>query len=292
MNNIEIQNNSLPSPQGEGLGVRPDGLGVRPLRVMMVDDEPLIRKAVKIEMNERGACIERHTGDDGATETRQVTMVETFASGPQLMAALEGMQPPDYLLVDMEFQGEPTGGLLITRRVHERYPEVKIIIFSGRFDNPLPSEQRRSQRIGEIGAVVMEALGLGASAFVSKNAAGGFSIENIIRAIACLERGEQFYFNYPVMLTLKEAAEKYFAIVGTQADIEVSDTERRLLLLEAAGCTASEISSQLGESDKAIQERQKDLSRRLEIVNKSAARVAKALAIGIINPGEVRFLER
>jgi DNA-binding NarL/FixJ family response regulator len=107
-----------------------------------------------------------------------------------------------------------------------------------------------------------------------------------------LERGEQFYFNYPVMLTLKEAAEKYFAIVGTQADIEVSDTERRLLLLEAAGCTASEISSQLGESDKAIQERQKDLSRRLEIVNKSAARVAKALAIGIINPGEVRFLER
>ena len=138
----------------------------------------------------------------------------------------------------------------------------------------------------------MEALRLGASAFVSKNAAGGFSIENIIRAIACLERGERFYFNYPVMLTLKEAAEHYFALVGTQAAIEVTDAERQLLLYEAAGCTASEISSRLGESDKAIQEHQKDLSQRFDIVNKSAARVAKALSLGLISPADIRFLPR
>lgn len=257
----------------------------------MVDDEPLIRKAVKYEMNERGAKVECHTGDF-TTETRRVEMVDTFASGPSLMAALESVEAPDYVLVDMEFQGEPTGGLLITRRLHERYPNVRIIIFSGRFDNPLASEDNRSRRINEIGSVVMEALRLGASAFVSKNAAGGFSIENILRAIACLERGEQFFFNYPVMLTMKEAAEHYFALVGTQAGIEVSDTERQLLLLEAAGCTASEISSRLGESDKAIQERQKDLSRRLDIVNKSAARVAKALSLGLIAPTAISFLPR
>lgn len=258
---------------------------------MMVDDEPLIRKAVTYEMNERHAEVECHSGDF-TTVTRCVEMVDTFASGPSLMAALETAQAPDYLLVDMEFQGEPTGGLLITRRVHERYPDVKIIIFSGRFDNPLASEDNRSRRINEIGSVVMEALRLGASAFVSKNAAGGFSIENIIRAVACLERGEQFYFNYPVMLTMKEAAEHYFSLVGVQTNVEVSDIERNLLLFEAAGCTASEISSRLGESDKAIQERQKDLSRRLDIVNKSAARVAKALSLGLISPTEVRFLPR
>lgn len=262
------------------------------IRVMMVDDEPLIRKAVKMEMNSRATEVECHTGDDGATEHRRVTMAETFASGPSLMAALESTDAPDYLLVDMEFQGEPTGGLLVTRRIHERFPDVRIIIFSGRFDNPLPSEERRPQRIGEIGSVVMEALRLGASAFVSKNAAGGFSIENIIRAIACLERGERFYFNYPVMLTLKEAAEHYFALVGTQAAIEVTDAERQLLLYEAAGCTASEISSRLGESDKAIQEHQKDLSQRFDIVNKSAARVAKALSLGLISPADIRFLPR
>lgn len=260
---------------------------------MMVDDEPLIRKAVKFEMNERGAEIERHVSDDGATEMRRVEMVDTFASGPSLLASLETLEAPDYLLVDMEFQGEPTGGLMITRRVHERYPSVKIIIFSGRFDNPLPSEERRPQRINEIGRVVMEALRLGASAFVSKNAAGGFSIENIIRAIACLERGERFFFNYPVMLTMKEAAECYFSLTGANSlGVELSETERSLLLLEAAGCTASEISNRLGEGEKAIQERQKDLSRRLDIVNKSASRVAKAISLGLISPADVDFLPR
>ena len=256
----------------------------------MVDDEPLIRKVVKMEMNSRATAVE--SGDLDASIISRVEMVDTFASGPRLMAALESTAAPDYLLVDMEFDGEPTGGLLITRRVHERYPKVKVIIFSGRFDNPLPSETNRTRRLNEIGSVVMEALRLGASAFVSKNAAGGFSIENIIRAIACLERGEQFYFNYPVMLTMKEAAEHYFALLGSQAGVEVNDTERSLLLLEAAGCTASEISLRLGESDKAIQERQKDLSRRLDIVNKSAARVAKALSLGLIDPSAISFLPR
>ena len=233
------------------------------------------------------------TGDLDASVVSRVEMVETFADGPALMAALGSTEAPDYLLVDMEFSGEPTGGLMIVRRVHERYPGIKMIIFSGRFDAPEPGADDRERRLHDVGRVVMEALTLGASAFVSKNAAGGFSIENILRAIACLERGERFYFNYPVMLTLKEAAESYFTLVADHdPDFGLTDKERQLLLLEAAGCTAAEISDRLGETDKAIQERQKDLSRRLDIVNKSAARVAKAFALGLIAPSEVRFLPR
>lgn len=258
---------------------------------MMVDDEPLIRKVVKMEMNSRSVTVE--SGDIDGSVMRRVEMVETFADGPALLAALGGLEPPDYLLVDMEFQGEPTGGLQVTQRVHERYPQVKIIIFSGRFDNPQAEEVDRDRRLHDIGRVVMDALDLGASAFVSKNAAGGFSIENILRAIACLERGEGCYFNYPVMLTLKEAAERYFALAATHdPSFQLSDTEHTLLLLEAAGCTASEISDRLGETDKVVQQRQKDLSVRLDIVNKSAARVAKAISLGLINPAEVRFLAK
>jgi CheY-like chemotaxis protein len=207
------------------------------IRVMMVDDEPLIRKVVKMEMNSRDVSVE--SGDVDGSVMRRVEMVETFADGPSLLAALEGGTPPDYLLVDMEFQGEPTGGLMITRRIHERYPSVRVIIFSGRFDNPeegsQPEAEGRLHRVHEIGRVVMEALALGASAFVSKNAAGGFSVENILRAIACLERGERCYFNYPVMLTLKEAAESYFAIVADHdPDFALSDKERESLENAAA----------------------------------------------------------
>ena len=52
------------------------------IRVMMVDDEPLIRKVVKMEMNERAAEVE--SGDVDGTEMRRVEMVETFADGPSL----------------------------------------------------------------------------------------------------------------------------------------------------------------------------------------------------------------
>ena len=277
---------------------------------MMVDDEPLIRKIVKMEMNERASHVE--SGDLDATVLRQVEMVETFPDGGSLLAALDSAELPDYLICDMEFHGEPTGGLLIARRVHERYPSIKIIIFSGRFDAPMEGEQptveatassqlstdhqpqvSMSQRLYEVGRVVMEALRVGASAFVSKNATGGFSVENILRAIACLERGERFYFNYPVMLTLKEAAERYFNLAAEHDfGFALSDKERQLLLLEAAGCTASEMADRLGQTDKAVQESQKDLSRRLGIVNKSASRVAKAIALGLISPSDVRFLPR
>lgn len=258
---------------------------------MMVDDEPLIRKIVKMEMNDRAKNVE--TGDLDASVLKEVEMVDTFGDGGALLAALGNIPAPDYLLVDMEFHGEPTGGLLIARRVHERHPDVRIIIFSGRFDAPMPGEEGRLERLHDVGRVVMEALRIGASAFVSKNATGGFSVENILRAIACLERGERFYFNYPVMLTLKEAAERYFDIVADHdPSFSLTNQERQLLLLEAAGCTASEISDRLGETDKAIQERQKSLSMRLGIVNKSASRVAKAFALGLIAPNEVNFLPR
>lgn len=273
------------------------------ITVMIVDDEPIIRKAVKYELNERHAMVDCRMDDDGHVLQKEIVVTDTFASGPQLFAALNDpqRQRPDYLLVDMEFQGEPTGGIFITERIRRQYKtiygeDIKIIILSGRFDNPLPSETDRSRRLGDIGSVVFEALEKGANAFVSKNATGGFSIENILRAISCLERGEKYYFNYPVMLTLMEAAKLFFERDRkTRFDVEMSDEEREILNLEAAGCTAQEIASRLSrwvETDKSVQEKQKEMSRKLGIVNKSGARIAKAIQYGLIDPVNVTFLPR
>lgn len=273
------------------------------ITVMIVDDEPLIRKAIKYELNERHEMVDCRMDDDGRIQRKEIEVLDTFASGPQLFAALNDPQRPrpDYLLVDMEFQGEPTGGIAITDRIRRQYKtilgkDIKIIILSGRFDNPLPSEANRPRRINDIGNVVFEALHKGANAFVSKNATGGFSIENILRAISCLERGEEYYFNYPVMLTLKEAAELYFERERNIAfDEPVSDEEREILLLEAAGCTAQEIAQRLtrwAESDKSVQDKQKELSRKLGIVNKSGARIAKAIQNRIIDVADIEYLKR
>ena len=141
--------------------------------------------------------------------------------------------------------------------------------------------------------MVFEALHRGANAFVSKNATGGFSIENILRAISCLERGEEYYFNYPVMLTLKEAAELYFEReCHTPLEETITDEEREILLLEAAGCTAQEIAQRLtrwAETDKSVQDKQKELSRKFGIVNKSGARIAKAIQYNVIETSDIEF---
>lgn len=269
---------------------------MEPIKIMLVDDEPIIRKALKLELNASDSTIACGMNDDGEVEHRGICVLDTFANGAQLMAALDSPTPhemPDYLLVDMEFQGEPTGGIFIADHVHKKYPDIRIAILSGRFDNPLPNEANRHERMMDIASVVFESLHHGAQAFVSKNAAGGFSVENVLRAIECLERGEKYYFNYPVMLTIKEAAELYVQHANSMhTDLEISNTEEQLLLLEAAGCTAAEIADNLGETDKSIQERQKELSRKLEIVNKSGARIAKAIQYGLIDPKDIRYLKR
>ena len=273
------------------------------ITLMIVDDEPLIRKAIKYELNSRHEQVDCRMDDDGHIQRKEIEVTDTFASGPQLFAALNDPQRPrpDYLLVDMEFQGEPTGGIFITERIRRQYKsplgtDIKIIILSGRFDNPLPNEANRQQRLREIGDVLFEALHKGANAFVSKNATGGFSIENILHAISCLERGEQYYFNYPVMRTLQEAAELYFQREHTQPlDEPISDLEREILLLEAAGCTAQEIAQRLTtgvETEKSVQEKQKELSRKFNIVNKSGARIAKALQHRIIEASDIEYQKR
>lgn len=266
------------------------------IKIVIVDDEPIIRKALKAELNNHQASIACGMNDDGEIEYRSVCVLDTYASGPQLIAALDNPLPhpmPNYLLLDMEFQGEPTGGLFIADRVHRKYPNIRIVILSGRFDNPLPNEGNRAERILEIARIIFESLEHGAQAFVSKNATGGFSIENVLRAIEGLERGEKYYFNYPVMMTLKEAAELYVKhATETHTNITLSETEHNLLLLEAAGCTASEIATALQETDKSIQERQRELSRKLNIVNKSGARIAKAMQYGLIDGKGIKYLKR
>lgn len=264
---------------------------------MMVDDESIIRKALRYELNEMSPVVDCCMNDRGVVETKVVEMVDTFDSGNLLMNELDKNPDslPDYLLVDMEFRGEPTGGLFITKDVSAKYPSIKVIILSGRFDNPVDIEVNRTKRIQDICRVVFDALAFGAKAFVSKNAAGGFSVDNIVRAIACLERGEMYYFNYPVMVSLKEAAELYMSTcVHNVQNLELSEVEKQILILEAAGYTAQEIANTVNgnESDKSVQDKQKELSRKLNIVNKSGARVAKAFSMGLINVNDVDFLKK
>ena len=83
------------------------------IRVMMVDDEPLIRKIVKMEMNGRAARIE--AGDLDSTVLSQVEMVDTFGDGGSLLRLVGVLavwltgQVLDGYLITPKIQGEKTG---------------------------------------------------------------------------------------------------------------------------------------------------------------------------------------
>ena len=54
---------------------------MEPLKIIIVDDEPIIRKALKTELNSQPSTIACGMNDDGDIEYRNVTVLDTFANG-------------------------------------------------------------------------------------------------------------------------------------------------------------------------------------------------------------------
>lgn len=137
----------------------------------------------------------------------------------------------------------------------------------------------------------------GANAFVSKNATEGFEIENFTRAIACLERGERYYFNHPVLQTLVESAsdsvQQNFYSLKQCMNYNVTMRERELLIGLARGETAMQVANRIyGKADdsqiKSIQNLQRALADRMNNGdNKASALVARAIFLGILTEDDV-----
>ena len=74
---------------------------MEPIKIIIVDDEPIIRKALKNELNSQPATIACGMNDDGDIEYRSVTVLDTYANGAQLMAALDS--PADHQMPTTSF---------------------------------------------------------------------------------------------------------------------------------------------------------------------------------------------
>ena len=158
-------------------------------------------------------------------------------------------------------------------------------------------ERVRDADVALLNKVIVDSLVAGAKAFVSKNATEGFEIENFTRAIACLERGERYYFNHPVLQTLVESASDYvqqnFYSLKQCMHYDVSMRERELLIGLARGETAIQVANRIyGKADdsqiKSIQNLQKALADRINNGdNKASALVARAIFLGILTEDDV-----
>ena len=276
------------------------------INIIVIDDESLIRKSIAYEFSHNKQEITVAAKDD-TFYTKEIRLLGTIGTKSELFDFLDNPdnEKPDYALVDMQFpsQAEPTGGITLTKEIlgggytNQDGDDIKIVIITSRFDYPAEDEINRDQKIKEINKVIIDSLMAGAMAFVSKNATEGFEIENFTRAIACLERGERYYFNHPVLQTLVESAsdsvQHNFYSLKQCMNYNVTMRERELLIGLARGETAVQVANHIyGRSDdsqiKSVQNLQRSIADRINNGdNKAPALVARAIFLGIITEDDV-----
>lgn len=276
------------------------------INIIVIDDESLIRKSIAFEFMHNKQTITVLAKDE-TTFTKEIRLLATFGTKRELFDFLDNPEneKPDYALVDMQFPSpaEPTGGITLTKEIlgggytNIDGDEIKIVIITSRFDYPSEDEINRDQKIKEINCVIVDSLEAGAKAFVSKNATEGFEIENFTRAIACLERGERYYFNHPVLQTLVDSAQDNVQqnqyTLKQRRNYELAPRDMELLIGLARGETAIQIANRIyGKADdaqiKAVQNLQRTVSERINNGdNKASALVARAIFLGILTESEV-----
>src|SRR6266702_3109532 len=83
----------------------------RPVRVVLADDHPMVRRGVRLILE----------------ESRQIEVVAEAGNGQELLEAVDAYEP-DVVVVDV---GMPKlDGLEAVRRIRDRHPGVKSLVFT------------------------------------------------------------------------------------------------------------------------------------------------------------------
>ena len=183
-------------------------------------------------------------------------------------------QLPDLLLLDLGLGGSTTIGVDICRQVHTKYPDVKVLIFTGEILN---------ERLW------VDVLQAGAQGIILKT--GELLTRNDVRLVMS---GRQLVFNQPILEKIVARFKK--SVTGdsrrTDAviDYDIDEYDERFLRHLALGYTKDMISSLKGMpfGVKSLEKRQVDLINRLFPSNErqgvNATRlVVKALQLHIID---------
>lgn len=188
--------------------------------------------------------------------------------------ALMRQQRPDLLLLDLGLGGSTTVGVDICRQVHTKYPDVKILIFTGEILN---------ERLW------VDALQAGADGIILKT--GELLTRNEVNLVM---QGRRLVFNQPILEKIvarfKKSVISESRKMDAIIDYDIDEYDERFLRHLALGFTKDMIASLKGMpfGVKSLEKRQADLINRLFPANErtgvNATRLAvKALQLHIID---------
>ncbi len=211
------------------------------IRVLLVDDHAILREGIRALL----------------ALSKDIEVVGEAAEG---QAAIDrtGELSPDVVLMDIAMPG--LDGLEATRRIKERYKDVKVLI--------LTQHENREY--------VFPILKAGADGYVLKKAAG----TELISAIRAVSEGGTFL--YPSVA--RAVVEDYLRPDGTVADRRhprLTDREVEILRLVAEGKSNQEIADLLCLSAKTVTGHRTNIMEKLDLHNRTEL-VKYAIRTGLI----------
>jgi DNA-binding NarL/FixJ family response regulator len=191
--------------------------------LFLIDDHPMVCNGFKQFISAR----------------HDLKLIGEASSGHQALAQLELAQP-DLLVVDLHLPD--MNGLSIVRAVQQKWPAIKILVFSADSDRE----------------IVDQALRLGVSGYVLKNSL----LEELARAIDSVMMG-RLYFSTELCTDILEDYRKALCEPKTLLQATLPERDREMIRLIADGLRSKEIASRLGLSVKSIETYRSRLMRNL-----------------------------
>lgn len=194
------------------------------IRILLVDDHAILREGLR-------ALLSYYP---------DVEVVGEAEDGAQAIACVQCLSP-DIVLMDIAMPG--MNGLEATRRIHQGYPDTRVLILTQYEGQPY----------------VLPLLRAGASGYVLKRALGA----DLINAVRLVARGESFLYPSVATTVLEQLRQPEEAF--TQADKALTPREQEILRRVAHGDTSRQIAVELNISVKTVEWHRGNLMSKLEV---------------------------
>lgn len=220
------------------------------IKIMIADDQKLIRQSLKIVLN--------HQED--------FTVTNIVSDGNEVLETIE-VSKPDIILMDIRMP--VMNGVECTKIIKKQYPEIKIIVLTT-FDDD---------------EYILEALRDGASGYLLK----GISMDELVSAIRKVYEGETMLnaeiTSKVVSLFSKIAKTNYISKVNSEKASLLGKTELKIVKLIGTGLSNKEISATIFLSEGTIRNDISTILKKLELRDRTQLAIW-AVQTGLVHPIE------
>jgi DNA-binding NarL/FixJ family response regulator len=216
------------------------------ISVLICDDQLIVCEGLTKILSSDPEIVVAGVAQDGAEALAKVAQVH-----------------PDLVLMDLKMPG--VNGIIATRKIHEQFPSIRILVLTTYDDDEW----------------VFDALHSGAAGYLLKDTPP----KDLIASIKGTLTGKTF-LDPAVAGKILSDYQKHPAVTPPPTRFRISDREQELLKLLASGLSNGEIAQQLFLSEGTVRNYTSDLFRKLGVSDRTQA-VVIALRYGLVNLNEL-----